>query len=107
MKLKLRFKEWQPDTKRVSPHRATASFGIVTWPPFVCSTTRTRCAHVVTTTPRPLRLARPLTMEEFYTPILANALSFAFEKATMEGKITIGMLAICSLVSFFCCTIFW
>jgi biopolymer transport protein TolQ len=38
-------------------------------------------------------------MEEFYTPILANALSFAFEKATLEGKITIGALAICSLIS--------
>jgi len=38
-------------------------------------------------------------MEEIYTPILANALSFAFEKATLEGKITIGALAICSLIS--------
>ncbi len=33
------------------------------------------------------------------TPILANALSFAFEKATIEGKITIGMLLIVSLFS--------
>jgi biopolymer transport protein TolQ len=38
-------------------------------------------------------------MEEFYTPILANALSFAFEKATLEGKITISLLAVCSLIS--------
>ena len=37
-------------------------------------------------------------MEEFYTPILANALSFAFEKATLEGKITITLLAVCSLI---------
>lgn len=40
-----------------------------------------------------------LTMEFFITPFFANALSFAFEKATMEGKITIGALAICSLIS--------
>ncbi len=40
-----------------------------------------------------------LTMDPSFTPILANALSFAFEKSTMEGKITIGLLAICSLVS--------
>jgi biopolymer transport protein ExbB/TolQ len=32
-------------------------------------------------------------------PLLGNALSFAFEKATMEGKITIGMLVIVSLFS--------
>jgi biopolymer transport protein ExbB/TolQ len=38
-------------------------------------------------------------MEFFITPFFANALSFAFEKATMEGKITIGALAICSLIS--------
>ena len=38
-------------------------------------------------------------MEVSYTPILANALSFAFEKSTIEGKITIGLLAICSLIS--------
>ena len=35
-------------------------------------------------------------MEFSYTPILANALSFAFEKSTIEGKIPIGLLAICS-----------
>ena len=33
------------------------------------------------------------------TPILANAISFAFEKATLEGKITIGMLVIVSFIS--------
>jgi biopolymer transport protein ExbB/TolQ len=33
------------------------------------------------------------------TPILANALSFALEKATLEGKLTIGMLVIVSLFS--------
>ena len=33
------------------------------------------------------------------TPIFANALSFAFEKATTEGKITIGLLVIVSLFS--------
>jgi biopolymer transport protein TolQ len=32
-------------------------------------------------------------------PLLGNALSFAFEKATTEGKITIGMLIIVSLFS--------
>jgi biopolymer transport protein ExbB/TolQ len=32
-------------------------------------------------------------------PMLANALSFAFEKATTEGKITIGLLVIVSLFS--------
>lgn len=35
----------------------------------------------------------------FATPILANALSFAFEKATAEGKITIALLVIVSLLS--------
>ena len=39
-------------------------------------------------------------MESFtFTPILANALSFAFEKATTEGKVTIGLLIIVSLFS--------
>src|SRR5262245_48048544 len=33
------------------------------------------------------------------TPILANAFSFAIEKATIEGKITIGILVIVSLFS--------
>ena len=33
------------------------------------------------------------------TPMLANALQFAFEKATIEGKATIGLLAILSLFS--------
>ena len=32
-------------------------------------------------------------------PLLGNALSFAFEKATIEGKVTIGLLAIVSLFS--------
>ncbi|MGH9993462.1 MAG: hypothetical protein ACREAZ_12675, partial [Nitrososphaera sp.] len=35
----------------------------------------------------------------FDNPILANALQFALEKATPEGKITIGMLVIVSFVS--------
>jgi len=34
-----------------------------------------------------------------FTPILANALSFAFEKATTEGKLTICLLVIVSLFS--------
>jgi biopolymer transport protein ExbB/TolQ len=33
------------------------------------------------------------------TPILANALSFALEKATIEGKVTIGLLVIVSFTS--------
>ncbi len=33
------------------------------------------------------------------TPLFGNALTFAFEKATLEGKITIGLLAVVSLVS--------
>ena len=32
-------------------------------------------------------------------PILANALGYAFEKATPEGKVTIGVLLIVSLFS--------
>lgn len=36
---------------------------------------------------------------DFVTPIFANALSFAFEKATTEGKVTIALLAIVSLFS--------
>jgi len=32
-------------------------------------------------------------------PILANALTFAFEKATIEGKITISALVLVSMVS--------
>ncbi|MEW6158557.1 MAG: MotA/TolQ/ExbB proton channel family protein [Verrucomicrobiota bacterium] len=34
-----------------------------------------------------------------FHPILANALQFAFEKATTEGKVTIGLLLIVSLFS--------
>lgn len=40
-----------------------------------------------------------LRMENHFAPIFANALSFAFEKATLEGKITITLLAVVSLVS--------
>jgi len=35
----------------------------------------------------------------FDNPLLANALSFAIEKATLEGKLTIGLLVIVSFVS--------
>ena len=38
-------------------------------------------------------------MDTFFTPVLANALQFAIEKATVEGKITIGMLVVVSLFS--------
>ncbi len=38
-------------------------------------------------------------MDNSLSPIFANALSFAFEKATIEGKITITLLAIVSLLS--------
>lgn len=39
-------------------------------------------------------------MEPFtVTPLMANAFKFAMEKATLEGKITIGMLVIVSLFS--------
>src|SRR5262245_2996927 len=38
-------------------------------------------------------------MEVTYNPILANALSFALDKATTEGKVTIGLLVIVSLFS--------
>lgn len=34
-----------------------------------------------------------------FTPLLANAFKFAMEKATLEGKITIGMLVVVSLFS--------
>src|SRR5262245_15664155 len=34
-----------------------------------------------------------------FTPVFANALQFALDKATTEGKITIGMLAVVSLFS--------
>lgn len=34
-----------------------------------------------------------------FTPLLANALSFALEKSTIEGKLTIGLLVIVSFVS--------
>lgn len=33
------------------------------------------------------------------TPLLANAFTFAMEKATIEGKMTIGLLVIVSLFS--------
>src|SRR5436190_7343539 len=33
------------------------------------------------------------------TPFLANAFKFAMEKATVEGKITIGLLVVVSLLS--------
>jgi len=38
-------------------------------------------------------------MDTTVTPFLANALSFALEKATVEGKLTIGLLMIVSLFS--------
>ncbi len=38
-------------------------------------------------------------METMFIPLFASALQFAFEKATLEGKVTIGLLAIVSLVS--------
>lgn len=38
-------------------------------------------------------------MEITFTPLFASAIQFAFEKATLEGKVTIGLLAIVSLVS--------
>ncbi len=38
-------------------------------------------------------------MEMEFTPIFANAMTFALEKATTEGKVTIGMLALVSLFS--------
>jgi biopolymer transport protein ExbB/TolQ len=34
-----------------------------------------------------------------FTPILANALNFAFEKSTLEGKVTIGILVLVSIFS--------
>lgn len=37
--------------------------------------------------------------DQFITPILANALQFAFEKATTEGKVTITLLVLVSLFS--------
>jgi biopolymer transport protein TolQ len=37
--------------------------------------------------------------ESLFNPILANALNFAFEKSTMEGKITIGILVLVSVFS--------
>jgi biopolymer transport protein ExbB/TolQ len=38
-------------------------------------------------------------MELHFEPLFANALQFAFEKATPEGKVTITLLAIVSLIS--------
>ncbi len=38
-------------------------------------------------------------MQAPFTPLLANALSFALEKATIEGKLTIALLVILSLFS--------
>jgi biopolymer transport protein TolQ len=37
--------------------------------------------------------------DTFPTPMLANALTFAFEKATVEGKLTIGALVLVSMLS--------
>jgi biopolymer transport protein TolQ len=37
--------------------------------------------------------------EILFTPIFANALNFAMEKATIEGKMTIGVLAVVSMFS--------
>jgi biopolymer transport protein TolQ len=36
---------------------------------------------------------------DFFQPILGNALTFAFEKATIEGKITISALVLVSMIS--------
>jgi biopolymer transport protein ExbB/TolQ len=38
-------------------------------------------------------------MDAVYLPSLANALTFAFEKATLEGKLTISALIIVSMIS--------
>ncbi len=38
-------------------------------------------------------------MQIEFTPIFANAMTFALEKATIEGKVTIGLLAVVSLFS--------
>jgi biopolymer transport protein TolQ len=38
-------------------------------------------------------------MNADFAPLLGNALTFAFEKATIEGKITIGSLIVVSMVS--------
>ena len=38
-------------------------------------------------------------MQDFISPIFANALEFAFQKATVEGKVTIVLLVIVSLFS--------
>ena len=38
-------------------------------------------------------------MDLLFTPIFANALDYAFKQATLEGKITIGMLVIVSFLS--------
>lgn len=38
-------------------------------------------------------------MHDFFMPIFANALEFAFQKATVEGKVTIVLLVIVSLFS--------
>jgi biopolymer transport protein ExbB/TolQ len=38
-------------------------------------------------------------IELHFEPILANALQFAFDKATVEGKVTIIMLAVVSMIS--------
>lgn len=38
-------------------------------------------------------------MEIHFTPMFANAFQFALDKATVEGKVTIGLLAVVSLFS--------
>jgi hypothetical protein len=40
-----------------------------------------------------------MNMEMHFEPFFANALQFAFDKATTEGKVTIGLLAIASMLS--------
>ncbi|MCU0783189.1 MAG: MotA/TolQ/ExbB proton channel family protein [Verrucomicrobia bacterium] len=40
-----------------------------------------------------------MNMELHFEPFFANALQFAFDKATTEGKVTIGLLAIASMIS--------
>lgn len=40
-----------------------------------------------------------ILMGTMFTPIFANALQFAFERATTEGKVTITLLAITSMIS--------
>src|SRR5882724_9716195 len=74
-------------------------FRIVTVSTAVCNKPRIRLAHAVNRQAEAIAkpMSHELLMHPFHqTPMLANALQFAVQKATPEGKITMSVLLVLS-----------